>query len=212
MKRIAIFTLLLGGLFLLAGCVTTQPETATTSAAATTTAGNGHQHQHGTMSEGGKQCKCKQGEAGAVGKDCPCKKGEMAMGGHAGHGQHKGMMAPQNQEERRDALYTCACGPACDCNTVSVKPGVCRCGQPLKWGHVLKIEGNEALVCQCQEGCTCALDPKDPSKCGCGKSVKRVNLKGSGLYFCNCGGACFCNTASDQPGQCKCGMQLKKVD
>jgi hypothetical protein len=115
-------------------------------------------------------------------------------------------------EARKDVLYTCNCGDECKCNSVATTPGNCKCGKPMKWGHVLKVEGNEAIICQCEEGCTCKLDPKDPSKCGCGKPVKKVNLAGSGLYFCNCGGSCLCNTVSDKPGKCKCGMDLKKVE
>ena len=117
------------------------------------------------------------------------------------------------EEQRKDVLYTCKCGPECKCNTVSTKPGNCACGQPMKWGHVVKIEGNEALLCTCKEGCKCSgLNPKDPTKCACGNPVKRVSLKGTGIYFCNCGGSCMCNTVSDSPGKCKCGMELKKVD
>lgn len=117
------------------------------------------------------------------------------------------------EQARHDVLYTCNCGPQCKCNSVSTQAGNCRCGQPMKWGHVVRVEGNEALLCQCKEGCTCAgLDPKDPSKCACGNPVKRVNLQGSGIYFCNCGGACGCNTVSDKPGGCKCGMPLKKAE
>lgn len=115
-------------------------------------------------------------------------------------------------EARKDVLYTCNCGPECKCNSVSTTPGNCTCGKPMKWGHVLKSEGNEVLLCQCDEGCTCKLDAKDSSMCGCGKSVKRVNLAGKGIYFCNCGGSCMCNTASDKPGKCKCGMALKKAE
>lgn len=120
--------------------------------------------------------------------------------------------AQKSDEARQDVLYYCNCGPECNCNSVAVKPGNCKCGKPMKWGHVLKIEGNEALVCTCAEGCKCGLDPKDATKCGCGNPVKRVNLKGTGIYFCNCGSACMCNTVSDKPGKCKCGMDLKKVD
>lgn len=111
-----------------------------------------------------------------------------------------------------DALYVCNCGPSCKCNSVSKSPGKCSCGSPLKMGHVLKVEGDEALVCMCKEGCTCKIDPKDSTKCGCGEPTKRVPLKGTGLYFCNCGGSCACNTVMAGPGTCKCGMQLKKVD
>lgn len=117
------------------------------------------------------------------------------------------------EEARNDVLYTCNCGPECKCNTVSTKPGKCACGAPLKWGHVLRVEGDEAILCQCAEGCKCTgLDPKDPTKCMCGNPVKRISLKGSGIYFCNCGGSCSCNTVSDKPGKCKCGMDLKKAD
>lgn len=115
-------------------------------------------------------------------------------------------------ETRRDVLYTCDCGAECKCNSVSTSPGDCKCGKPMKWGHLLKMEGNEALICQCDEGCTCKLDPSDSSKCGCGKGVKRMSLAGSGIYFCNCGGSCVCNTVSAEPGECKCGMPLKKVE
>ena len=83
----------------------------------------------------------------------------------------------------------------------------------MKWGHVLKVEGNEALLCQCEEGCGCTgFNPKDPNKCTCGNQVKRVNMAGTGIYFCNCGGSCFCNTVSNEPGKCGCGMNLKKVN
>ena len=122
------------------------------------------------------------------------------------------MGSAKADEQRQDVLYYCNCSPDCHCNSVSTKPGDCKCGKPMKWGHVLKIEGDEALVCTCAEGCKCSLDPKDPSKCGCGQSVKRISLKGTGVYFCNCGGSCMCNTVSDSPGKCKCNMDLKKSD
>ena len=109
---------------------------------------------------------------------------------------------------RTDVLYSCACGPECKCGSVSTKPGNCKCGKPMEWGHVVQIEGDTALVCTCDEGCKCAIDPKDPTKCGCGKDLKRVSLKDSGIFYCNCGGKCRCNTLSDKPGECKCGMQL----
>ncbi len=113
---------------------------------------------------------------------------------------------------RHDILYTCGCGPDCSCKSASVKPGNCSCGKPMVWGHVVKIEGNDALVCTCAEGCTCKVDPKDPTMCGCGKTFKRVSLAGTGLYFCNCGGSCTCNTVSDTPGQCHCGMKLHQAE
>lgn len=118
----------------------------------------------------------------------------------------------ETETERRDILYSCACGPECDCNAVSTEPGQCACGKDLEAGHVVKIEGDEALVCTCGADCTCELDDEDPTKCGCGKTIKRVNLAGTGIYFCNCDSSCTCNTVSKEPGDCKCGMKLKKVD
>ena len=140
-------------------------------------------------------CAMQHGGPGHQCANCPAKQ----------QGAVAGVAAP-------DTIYVCNCGPSCKCNSVSKSPGKCACGSPLKMGHVIKIEGDEALVCMCKEGCTCKIDPKDPSKCGCGQPVKRVSLKGSGLYFCNCGSSCTCNTVSDKPGTCKCNMPLKKVD
>jgi hypothetical protein len=121
-------------------------------------------------------------------------------------------LAVAEDPARHDILYTCGCGPDCSCKSASVKPGNCSCGKPMVWGHVVKIEGNDALVCTCDEGCTCKIDPKDATKCGCGKALKRVSLAGTGLYFCNCGGSCTCNTVSDAPGQCHCGMKLHQAE
>ena len=61
---------------------------------------------------------------------------------------------------RQDVLYSCNCGPECKCNSVSIKPGNCACGKPMKWGHVLKIEGTQAILCTCAEGCKCSLDQR----------------------------------------------------
>jgi hypothetical protein len=112
---------------------------------------------------------------------------------------------------RQDVLYACNCGDSCKCMSVNTKAGNCACGKEMKWHHVVKVEGDEALLCSCKEGCACQIDPKDATKCSCGQPLKRVSLKGTGINFCNCGGSCFCNTASDQPGKCRCGMELKTV-
>jgi len=142
----------------------------------------------------------------------------MLAGGYSltlaeGHGGMKTMQEPAAADasaDRHDVIYTCACGDGCGCNSVSTKPGNCKCGKPMGWGHMVKVEGDEALVCTCAEGCTCKQDAADPTKCGCGKTLKRVSLKDTGVYFCNCGGSCKCNTASDKPEDCKCGMPLKQ--
>lgn len=121
---------------------------------------------------------------------------------------HRKQCAMADGGARTDVLYSCACGPECQCGSVSTQPGNCKCGKPMEWGHVVRIEGDTAFVCTCAEGCKCSADPKDPMKCGCGKALKKVSLKDSGIFYCNCGGSCTCNTLSDKPGPCKCGMQL----
>jgi hypothetical protein len=119
---------------------------------------------------------------------------------------------PSAQGGQRDQVYVCGCGPDCKCTSVSVQPGKCGCGKALVPGHVKKVEGDVALLCMCDPGCKCAVDAKDPTKCGCGKPIRKVSLKGAGVYFCNCGGSCTCNTVSAQPDKCKCGMALKRAD
>jgi len=78
--------------------------------------------------------------------------------------------------------------------------------------RVRKVEGDVALVCGCSADCKCTIDAAHPAQCGCGKPIRKVSLKGTGIYFCNCGGSCTCNTVSTTPATCKCGMALKKVD
>jgi hypothetical protein len=33
---------------------------------------------------------------------------------------------------KRTGKYACACGPGCDCGTISQKPGKCSCGKDMK--------------------------------------------------------------------------------
>jgi hypothetical protein len=109
---------------------------------------------------------------------------------------------------RNDILFVCNCGPDCTCKSVSTEAGTCTCGKELAATHVVKVEGNEALLCTCGGDCTCAIDADDETKCACGTDIRRVSLEGSGLYYCNCGGSCTCNFVSDEPGACSCGMEL----
>lgn len=111
-----------------------------------------------------------------------------------------------------NVLYVCACGADCKCTSVSTKPGKCGCGHELKAGHLCKVEADVALLCMCAPDCKCMLDAANPAQCGCGKPIRKVSLKGTGIYFCNCGGSCSCNMVSAAPATCKCGMALKKVD
>jgi hypothetical protein len=111
-------------------------------------------------------------------------------------------------EARHDVVSVCNCGPDCTCNSMATAPGTCTCGEQLVWAHVVKVEGDEALLCTCAEGCSCAIDPDDATKCGCGKDLRRMSFKGTGLHYCNCGGSCTCNFVSSEPGKCSCGMDL----
>jgi len=154
-----------------------------------------HRH-HGSMADCG--CCCNM----AAAQTAP---GAVQSGTSMGEGQGA-------ESRRMDVLYSCNCGPGCKCSTLAKTPGLCSCGKPLAWGHVVRVEGDEALLCTCAQGCQCAFDPKDPTKCGCGQPVKQVSLKGSGLFFCNCGGSCACNTVSMAPDTCRCGMPLKQVN
>ncbi|PLY06698.1 MAG: hypothetical protein C0624_04235 [Desulfuromonas sp.] len=121
-------------------------------------------------------------------------------------------LVAEEEPARQDVLYMLDCDKDCHCNSVSTEPGAIPCGKPMKWHHVVKVVGDEALLCSGDEGCHCTIDPDDDSKCSCGKPVKRVSLKGQGIYFCNCAGSCTCNTLAPEPGPCRCGMKLKKVD
>ena len=114
----------------------------------------------------------------------------------------------ETAEARHDVVYVCGCGPDCNCGSISTEPGNCDCGTALVWAHVVKVEGNDALLCTCAEGCDCAIDASDDTKCSCGNEVRRASLEGSGLYFCHCGGSCTCNHVSSEPGVCGCGMDL----
>ena len=114
------------------------------------------------------------------------------------------------KEAKVGVLYLCGCGADCQCVKIAVKSGKCGCGKEMVAVHPLKLEGDMVLACSCSGDCKCAFDAKDPAKCGCGKPIRKVALKGSGLYYCACGGTC-CVTISDKPGMCKCGKDLKKA-
>jgi hypothetical protein len=118
---------------------------------------------------------------------------------------------PSSHGAKASALYLCPCSADCSCATVAVKPGKCGCGKELVAVHPLKVEAGSVLACPCGPRCGCTLDAKDPTKCGCGKAVRKVTLKGSGLYYCACEGGC-CVVISDKPGKCGCGKDLKQAD
>jgi hypothetical protein len=123
-----------------------------------------------------------------------------------------GAAAAQQAAKSPSTIYWCNCGPECACKSVSLKPGKCSCGKEMAGGHVVWAEGNTVLACTCGPDCTCAIDPKDKTTCGCGKPVKKIDLRGTGLWYCSCGGACGCNVVSDKPGSCgSCGMELQQA-
>ena len=111
-------------------------------------------------------------------------------------------------EGTHDAVFVCACGPDCECNSVATEAGTCTCGTELQQTHLLKVVENEGLLCTCKAGCTCEIDSEDETKCSCGSDVRRVSFEGTGLYYCNCGGSCTCNFVSAEAGKCSCGMDL----
>jgi hypothetical protein len=121
----------------------------------------------------------------------------------------EGSKAKAKKAKAGNILYVCNCSDNCTCDTVSMKPGKCKCGQKLAAMHILKIEGEQAILCTCGKDCTCKLDPNDPSKCGCGKNVRKVSIKD--MYVCACGPDCACNMVSDKPAKCKCGAEMKKL-
>jgi len=134
----------------------------------------------------------------------PLLNGGCAM--HRDGCKHGACPLPGNQT-RTDILYTPSCGTQCSCNQLSVTQHKCACDSAMQWAHVVRIEGNEALICTTKEGCRCAIDPADSAKCGCGMPLTRVNLKETGIYFCP-----SCNTVASAPGTCNCGKNLRKAE
>jgi len=111
--------------------------------------------------------------------------------------------------DKSPSYYLCNCGGDCKCDTISAKPGKCKCNKKMVKMNLLAIEGDTALFCSCGGKCACKANPDDPTKCGCGKPVRKVSIKGK--YVCNCGADCKCGTISDKPGKCKCGTEMKQV-
>lgn len=120
------------------------------------------------------------------------------------------LAAQPDSNNSQEIVYSCNCGPECQCKSASNQPGHCACGVPMKAGNVIAEEEGEAILCQCAGGCKCGLSQEDPTKCACGKDVKRKSKSDKGAYSCDCGDACQCNYTSDKPGKCSCGKPLKK--
>ena len=91
-----------------------------------------------------------------------------------------------------EEVYVCNCGPTCPCNTMSLKPGNCTCGNKMVKAKVTKVEEDVAYV---------------QAK---GWDKPRA-FKTQGKYMCACDPSCNCNTISQNPGKCVCGEQMKPV-
>lgn len=89
-----------------------------------------------------------------------------------------------------DTVYVCGCGEACDCGTISKKPGKCGCDKDLVKGTVSKVTKGKATI---------MVDGKE-----------RV-FSTTGKYQCPCGAGCDCDTISQKPGKCPCGKDLEAV-
>jgi hypothetical protein len=90
-----------------------------------------------------------------------------------------------------ETVYVCACGEACECDTMSRNPGNCTCGKELGKGVITKVEGDKAMI---------KLEDKERA------------FKTKAKYACDCGDACKCGTISQNPGKCTCGKEMKKVE
>jgi hypothetical protein len=100
--------------------------------------------------------------------------------------QEKGRMVLKAGDE----VYACNCGPDCDCQAMSRKPGTCACGKALAKAKVKSVgEGTAVLVFGDRE-----------------QTFKTV-----GKYMCGCGPSCTCGTISQKPGKCSCGVDLIEV-
>ncbi len=84
-----------------------------------------------------------------------------------------------------DEVYACACGPECDCGTLSRVANICGCGRELVKAKVVKVGAEEATLvvngrekvfrttgryaCECMENCGCGTISQKPGKCACGR-------------------------------------------
>ena len=94
----------------------------------------------------------------------------------------------QFEAKAGDRIYVCACGPGCNCGTLSHEEGKCGCGKELVKTTVNKVEDGKVFY---------TLDGKE------------LSAPLTGNYFCSCK-KCNCNTISQKPGKCGCGKKLMK--
>jgi hypothetical protein len=91
-----------------------------------------------------------------------------------------------------DEVYACNCGEKCPCDSMSMNPGKCTCGNDMVKASVTKVEPGKATLKSA------------------GWTQERV-FKTVGKYTCDCGPGCKCNTISQNPGKCTCGVDMKKL-
>jgi hypothetical protein len=88
-----------------------------------------------------------------------------------------GAWAGDVEIKQGDFVTVCKAGKACGKFEVAAKEAKdCKCGAVKDKMHVLKIDGDVAVLCQCGGMCACELHPKNPYLCGCGTPVKVVKL------------------------------------
>lgn len=111
----------------------------------------------------------------------------IVMGGLA-IAQEKGKLDLKVGDER----YVCNCGESCPCNTISMNPGKCTCGNEMVKAKVVKVDKGKADFMA--EGWK-----------------KARTFKTVGKYACACDPSCKCGTISQNPGKCTCGKEMKKI-
>jgi hypothetical protein len=90
-----------------------------------------------------------------------------------------GLAALAADNEIKKGEFVSVCKPGTECGkveTAAKDPKGCKCGAEAEQLHVLKTEGDVAVLCQCGGGCACDLNAKNPYLCGCGRPVKIVRI------------------------------------
>ena len=79
--------------------------------------------------------------------------------------------------KENDFVFVCKAGDGCGKFESAAKDAKdCKCGAGAEKLHVLKVQGDVAVLCQCGGGCSCDVDAKNPYLCGCGSPVKVVRI------------------------------------
>jgi hypothetical protein len=85
--------------------------------------------------------------------------------------------ASTGEIKKGDFVTVCNSGQGCGkFEVASMDPKGCKCGAQSEKLHVLKVEGEVAVLCQCGGMCACELNAKNPYLCGCGSPVKVVRI------------------------------------